>query len=260
MKTIVLFIRNANLKMNVIRTLMKNEFYYIEAANTEELIIKLDLSKDASLLIMDYSKEEQETDLTALVQANLQQLPILWIMPDEDMFQLSGEIKQYLTDIILTPFNEQTMLRKINAIISIQENRARTRIKATRDTKLSASQSDKVMTAMESAIRGRYPICFIRLNIADAFMELNLHLLDKLKATLRQSDQIIEIDLGEFLILCPYTPLQSLKVVETKILDAIYPIVRDAISNPDVQIYGTSYPDEIKSYYELISNLANEVS
>ena len=108
------------------------------------------------------------------------------------------------------------MLRKINAIISIQENRARTRIKATRDTKLSASQSDKVMTAMESTIRERYPICFIRLNIADAFMELNLHLLDKLKATLRQSDQIIEIDLGEFLILCPYTPLQSLKVVETK--------------------------------------------
>ena len=60
MKTIVLFIRNANLKMNVIRTLMKNEFYYIEAANTEELIIKLDLSKDASLLIMDYSKEERK--------------------------------------------------------------------------------------------------------------------------------------------------------------------------------------------------------
>jgi hypothetical protein len=57
LKTIVLFISNPILKMTVIRILMTNNLYYVEASSVEELFIKLDLVKDAGLLIQDYAFE-----------------------------------------------------------------------------------------------------------------------------------------------------------------------------------------------------------
>lgn len=260
MNTIVLYIRNAKLRMKVIRILMKNDFYYIEASNPDELMIKLDLAKNASLMIMDYKEDDQETDLATLIQANLKKLPILWIMADRNTYQLSDRVKLYITDILLTPFSDNTLLRKVKAILKIQDKRAATERKAEEISRLPAGRNSRIIGAIKSAVRERFPVCIILLNIAGSTMELNLQVLNRLRNILRQSDEIIEIDLGEFLILCPYTPVEDLNVLERKILDAVTPVVQDAVADPDIQIFGANYPDEIDTFNELISRLAGGVS
>lgn len=260
MNTIVLYIRNAKLRMKVIRILMKNDFYYIEASNPDELMIKLDLAKNASLMIMDYKEDDQETDLATLIQANLKKLPILWIMADRNTYQLSDKVKLYITDILLTPFSDNTLLRKVKAILKIQDKRAATERKAEEISRLPAGRNSRIIGAIKSAVRERFPVCIILLNIAGSTMELNLQVLNRLRNILRQSDEIIEIDLGEFLILCPYTPVEDLNVLERKILDAVTPVVQDAVADPDIQIFGANYPDEIDTFNELISRLAGGVS
>ena len=114
MNTIVLYIRNAKLRMKVIRILMKNDFYYIEASNPDELMIKLDLAKNASLMIMDYKEDDQETDLATLIQANLKKLPILWIMADRNTYQLSDKVKLYIRHpshpSVIIPCSERSRL------------------------------------------------------------------------------------------------------------------------------------------------------
>jgi len=260
MNTIVLYIRNAKLRMKVIRILMKNDFYYIEASNPDELMIKLDLAKNASLMIMDYKEDDQETDLATLIQANLKKLPILWIMADRNTYQLSDKVKLYITDILLTPFSDNTLLRKVKAILKIQDKRAATERKAEEISRLPAGRNSRIIGAIKSAVRERFPVCIILLNIAGSTMELNLQVLNRLRNILRQSDEIIETDLGEFLILCPYTPVEDLNVLERKILDAVTPVVQDAVADPDIQIFGANYPDEIDTFNELISRLAGGVS
>ena len=260
MNTIVLYIRNAKLRMKVIRILMKNDFYYIEASNPDELMIKLDLAKNASLMIMDYKEDDQETDLANLIQANLKKLPILWIMADRNTYQLSDKVKLYITDILLTPFSDNTLLRKVKAILKIQDKRAATERKAEEISRLPAGRNSRIIGAIKSAVRERFPVCIILLNIAGSTMELNLQVLNRLRNILRQSDEIIETDLGEFLILCPYTPVEDLNVLERKILDAVTPVVQDAVADPDIQIFGANYPDEIDTFNELISRLAGGVS
>ena len=260
MNTIVLYIRNAKLRMKVIRILMKNDFYYIEASNPDELMIKLDLAKNASLMIMDYKEDDQETDLATLIQANLKKLPILWIMADRNTYQLSDKVKLYITDILLTPFSDNTLLRKVKAILKIQDKRAATERKAEEISRLPAGRNSRIIGAIKSAVRERFPVCIILLNIAGSTMELNLQVLNRLRNILRQSDEIIEIDLGEFLILCPYTPVEDLNVLERKILDAVTPVVQDAVADPDIKIFGANYPDEIDTFNELISRLAGGVS
>jgi FixJ family two-component response regulator len=260
MNTIVLYIRNAKLRMKVIRILMKNDFYYIEASNPDELMIKLDLAKNASLMIMDYKEDDQETDLATLIQANLKKLPILWIMADRNTYQLSDRVKLYITDILLTPFSDNTLLRKVKAILKIQDKRAATERKAEEISRLPAGRNSRIIGAIKSAVRERFPVCIILLNIAGSTMELNLQVLNRLRNILRQSDEIIETDLGEFLILCPYTPVEDLNVLERKILDAVTPVVQDAVADPDIQIFGANYPDEIDTFNELISRLAGGVS
>lgn len=260
MNTIVLYIRNAKLRMKVIRILMKNDFYYIEASNPDELMIKLDLAKNASLMIMDYKEDDQETDLATLIQANLKKLPILWIMADRNTYQLSDKVKLYITDILLTPFSDNTLLRKVKAILKIQDKRAAKERKAEEISRLPAGRNSRIIGAIKSAVRERFPVCIILLNIAGSTMELNLQVLNRLRNILRQSDEIIETDLGEFLILCPYTPVEGLNVLERKILDAVTPVVQDAVADPDIQIFGANYPDEIDTFNELISRLAGGVS
>ena len=260
MNTIVFYIRNAKLRMKVIRILMKNDFYYIEASNPDELMIKLDLAKNASLMIMDYKEDDQETDLATLIQANLKKLPILWIMADRNTYQLSDKVKLYITDILLTPFSDNTLLRKVKAILKIQDKRAATERKAEEISRLPAGRNSRIIGAIKSAVRERFPVCIILLNIAGSTMELNLQVLNRLRNILRQSDEIIETDLGEFLILCPYTPVEDLNVLERKILDAVTPVVQDAVADPDIQIFGANYPDEIDTFNELISRLAGGVS
>ena len=260
MNTIVLYIRNAKLRMKVIRILMKNDFYYIEASNPDELMIKLDLAKNASLMIMDYKEDDQETDLATLIQANLKKLPILWIMADRNTYQLSDKVKLYITDILLTPFSDNTLLRKVKAILKIQDKRAATERKAEEISRLPAGRNSRIIGAIKSAVRERFPVCIILLNIAGSTMELNLQVLNRLRNILRQSDEIIETDLGEFLILCPYTPVEDLNVLERKILDAVTPVVQDAVADPDIKIFGANYPDEIDTFNELISRLAGGVS
>jgi FixJ family two-component response regulator len=246
--------------MKVIRILMKNDFYYIEASNPDELMIKLDLAKNASLMIMDYKEDDQETDLATLIQANLKKLPILWIMADRNTYQLSDKVKLYITDILLTPFSDNTLLRKVKAILKIQDKRAATERKAEEISRLPAGRNSRIIGAIKSAVRERFPVCIILLNIAGSTMELNLQVLNRLRNILRQSDEIIETDLGEFLILCPYTPVEDLNVLERKILDAVTPVVQDAVADPDIQIFGANYPDEIDTFNELISRLAGGVS
>ena len=223
-------------------------------------MIKLDLAKNASLMIMDYKEDDQETDLATLIQANLKKLPILWIMADRNTYQLSDRVKLYITDILLTPFSDNTLLRKVKAILKIHDKREATERKAEEISRLPAGRNSRIIGAIKSAVRERFPVCIILLNIAGSTMELNLQVLNRLRNILRQSDEIIETDLGEFLILCPYTPVEDLNVLERKILDAVTPVVQDAVADPDIQIFGANYPDEIDTFNELISRLAGGVS
>lgn len=260
MKTIALFIQNAKLKMNVIRILMKNDFYYIEASTREELLIKLSLCKNACLLIMDFNKDQLESDFFTLVQTDLQQIPILLVIPDEYSYILPGKVRKQITDIILTPFKPNTLLRKIKAIINIQGHRDKLKVKATQVPRQDDSQNHKILTALEAAANNKYPICIFRIFVPGAFMELNLQLLDKLQNILRQSDEVIEIDLGEFIVLCPYTPFESLDIAKTKIMNAILPIVQADLPNRDIEISGFNYPDEFRAYKEIISILDKKSS
>jgi DNA-binding NtrC family response regulator len=247
--------------MKVIRVLMKNNLYYIEASNPDELFIKLDFSKYASLMIMDHKEDEQEPDLSVLVRANLKKLPILWIASDKYAYRLPDRIKLYITDILLIPFNENTLLRKIKAILQIYNKEFAKAYEEVRSLKkISTNQNNNIMEAIKSAIKERFPVCLILLNIAGSTMELNLQVLNKLKSILRQSDEIIETDLGEFLILFPYTPHKSMQILEAKIRNAVSPIVQEAFADPDIQIFGANYPDEIDTFNELISRLAGGVS
>ncbi|HHY81531.1 MAG TPA: hypothetical protein GX505_02500 [Clostridiales bacterium] len=258
---IVLFLRNTNLKMNVIRILMKKNLYYIEASNTEELFFKLDMSQNAGLLILDYKEDEELFDMMeVLCRAGLQQLPVLWITPSEKSNQLPDAAKRYITDILLFPFKESTLLRKIDGIMHIKEDKVTSGKKDSNAFRLSPDHSSQVITAMELAARGGYPLCIIRLQVMNAFMELNLKLLNELKHTLRKTDQVLETDLGEFIVLCPYTPLQGLNVVETKIKETVDSIIQDSSRTHKVQINGTNFPECVKKYDDLVSELAIKIS
>lgn len=60
--------------------------------------------------------------------------------------------------------------------------------------------------------------------------------------------------------LCPHTPFENLHIVETKIKDAILPIVQAALPNRDIKVYSTIYPEEVKTYNEIMSMLSDEHS
>ena len=86
-------------------------------------------------------------------------------------------------------------------------------------------------------------------------MELNLEILNELKRILRQSDRIIELDIGEFIVLCPYTPQQSSQIVEGKIKDAVKYILKSTDFAYDFNLYAINFPENVQSFGQLESKL-----
>jgi hypothetical protein len=256
MKTIFLFIREPKLKMTIIRILLKNDFTYIEAPNIYELKLKLEFSNNAALLVQDYVEGEKEADLAQVLRiANDYQLPVLWIMPSGKMHLLSYNIRKQFTDMMLIPFNESILLRKIKGIFQISEKQGRPGKMVVTSKNILSTHSDLIMDAMERAADGDYSICIYYLQVSGGSMEINTQVLERLNIVLRNSDMIIEMGIGEFIVLCPFTPAPSLQIVKEKIQNVVESFIQDSYSGLRVDISGTVYPDYVKSYSELEAEL-----
>ena len=261
MKTIFIYIRDPKLKLSVIRILLENNLHFVEASSDMvEILIKLDLVKDIGLIIEEFQEGEKRTSLRKalkkLVKAN--KVPALWIIPNHKKILLSLAAKWQAADLMPLPLDELTFLRKINTILGrAEEHNPEEKMTALSPFILSY-HCDVLKEALESADKGKYTLCIIRLQVTGLLEEESVQLTDKLKRILRRSDTILEVmDLQEYTILCPCTPKKALPVIESRIKHAAEEFILERKPNIKVHISGISFPDDVRRFYGLSNKLSD---
>jgi hypothetical protein len=256
MNTAFIFVQNRKLKLSIIRILVENNIPFVEASNIDEALFKLSLINDISLIIEEYQDGENGLKLAKKLcnESPTSQIPILWLIPEnrKDLIPLAS--KWHIADLIPLPLNEVTFIRKVSAIIETNNGPAQKPNAPAIKPKVLSYHSQDLIDALDSAAKGKYPISIIYLQAKVLHEEENSSLVENLKSVLRGSDTVMEVDLGQVIILLPYTPKVSLPIVESKIKDASQKI---STRKPGwkIYIYGVCFPDDIQSYDELTVKL-----
>jgi hypothetical protein len=260
MNTVFVFIHDIRLKLLIIRILVENNIPFFEASNMDEALFKLDLVQDVAMMIEEFQDGEKGLKLIkAFTDPDKRnKIPIIWIIPANRRDIIPLAAKWQIADLITMPLDETVFLRKISGGAGISDNFNKKDNKPIIEPKVLSYHSQNVIEALESAEKGKYPISIISLQVNDMTEEANKRILGNLKSILRGSDSILGMDLGQYLILLPFTPKASLPIVESKVKDTVESIVGKRPS-AGVHIYGVCFPDDVQDFDELTAKLTGGI-
>jgi len=260
MNKVFIYIRDQKLKLSIIRILAANDISFIEASDLEEALIKLELVKNITLIIQEFYDREKALRITGLMRESDSdsRIPIVWIIPEnrKDLVRLAAKWK--INDLISLPLNESTFIRKLSSLLEYYAEVNKQDSKPNIQPGLLTYHSQALTDALDSAARGEYPLCVISMQVKNLQENAGQAMIGVLKSILRRSDSILEVDVGQYLILLPYTPKNSLPVVETKVRSAAESILKGK-SASSIHIYGICFPDDVTTYNELKNSLTRGI-
>lgn len=255
MKTVFLYIQDTILRLTVIRLLLKVRCPYIESASSEEMRLKLGMAQDLGLLVEEYKDGPQGEILVRFLKdhKNLSQVPVLWLMPElrREWIVRAGLWK--VRDVMPLPLEEDIFLRKLKGILS--EDFA-----AGRGEDLQALYENPgyrqalLREALSKAHTGGYSLCVVRVSVASVTGD-SPSFYGVLQHALRENDTILEMEPGDYILLCPYTPKANLIPLEGKIRRALECSEAYAESMMRLYLYGIAFPEDAKDPEALIRQL-----
>ena len=259
MSKVFVYVRNQKLKLSIIRILAVNDIPFIDASDLEEALFKLEFVKDISLVIQEFQDRENALKIAGFMyESELDgRVPTVWIIPDDrkDLVRLAAKWK--INDLMTLPLNEAIFLRKVKSLLEHYDEAEKLDSKPIIQPGLLSCCSQLLTDAMNAA-SGNYPLCIISLQVNNLQGKENQALLGVLKSMLRRSDSIMDMDNGQYLILLPYTPKNSLPVVETKVRNAAGSVLKGR-SSSCVHIYGVCFPEDAATYDELKYSLTRGI-
>lgn len=244
MKTVVLYIQDTILRLTVIRLLLKVRYPYIESASLEEMRIKLELAQDIGLLVEEYKEGPKGEILVRFLKdhKSLSRIPVLWLMPElrREWIVRAGMWK--VRDVMPLPLEEDIFLRKLKGILS--EDFAAGKGEDLRVLiEYPEYRQGLLREALQKAHSGGDSICVVRVSVASVTGE-SPSFYQVLQHTLRESDTILEMVPGDYILLCPYTPKANLIPLEGKIRRALESSDAYAESKMRLYLYGIAFPED----------------
>ncbi len=258
MDSIFLYIHEPKLKLNVIRLLIENRLPYIEATHQEDAVIKMDLVQDVVMFIEEYRHGETVAFFTQSLRRHerFKNTPILWLLPGLEKDRLGMAAKLNISDILAFPFDEAILLRKIRALSGGVVAEASNAFSLHTPPQWTAYSQEILEEAVETAKNGRYPLCVIRVSISEVVHEEEDWLSPTLRKVLRESDRILEINWGEYIVLYPYTPKKRLPMLEAKLRNLLDKAKMRFPGGFKFYLYGLAYPEDAGNPKALLHQLS----
>ncbi|GEM_PF-1106887 len=250
---VLLFVRDYQIKRNLISLLTHLQVQFMECFEEEELSFKLQLYTQGNrIFIYEFTGNVTQEEYERVKAIKDKGWKILAIYPRYSIEFIDESQKIQIDDVLTHPIEPESMKRKMIALINKMAPESKTHPVHPENLQ------DAVRVEINRATRGNYPLSFIMISPPEMSDEHKDIFSGKLKEHLRETDMIyIEDDANTYMMLCPFTPKNLLVEVENKVR-RVFEELREPfkIARKDkVYVHGLTLDEDGQSYQEIYEKL-----
>lgn len=259
---ILIFLRDYQLKRQVMNLVAQLELSFVECNDMDELSFKTQLIvSDNKLMIYEFSEgvdeEKQFQRMKSLREKGWKILVVYskYSIPYIDKSQAIG-----INDLIIHPVEILSVKNKILTLLSVPievqyEQKPVTEPEA-------VLTEDVVKLEINRAERGKYVLSFVLFELASVVLSKQKVFVDRLKDRLRETDAIIRgREKNTYLVMCPFTPKNFVVEVENKIRVLFEEMKNEGEVAPlsRVYLYGLTLGEDGEYFEVLLNKLENNL-
>ncbi len=250
---VLLFVRDYQIKRNLISLLTHLQVQFMECFEEEELSFKLQLYTQGNrIFIYEFTGNVTQEEYERVKAIKDKGWKILAIYPRYSIEFIDESQKIQIDDVLTHPIEPESMKRKMIALINKMAPESKTQPVHPENLQ------DAVRVEINRATRGNYPLSFIMISPPEMSDEHKDIFSGKLKEHLRETDMIYtEDDANTYMMLCPFTPKNLLVEVENKVR-RVFEELREPfkIARKDkVYVHGLTLDEDGQSYQEIYEKL-----
>ncbi len=250
---ILIFIRDYQIKRNIISILTHLQVQFMECFEEEELSFKLQLYTEGNrVFIYEFTGDVTDEEYTRLKSIKEKGWKILAIYPKYAIRYIDESQKIKIDDLMTHPVALDSLKRKIISLMNKMTPEAK------ENTVFPENLHDAVRIEINRATRGNYPLSFVMISPTEMTEEQKDIFSGMLKEHLRETDMIYtEDDAHTYMVLCPFTPKNSLVEVENKIRH-VFEEIREPfkIARKDkIYVHGLTLDEDGQTYQEIYEKL-----
>jgi hypothetical protein len=225
----------------------------MECFEEEELSFKLQLYTEGNrVFIYEFTGDVADEEYARLKSIKEKGWKILAIYPKYAIRYIDESQKIKIDDLMTHPVALDSLKRKIISLMNKMTPEAK------ENTVFPENLHDAVRVEINRATRGNYPLSFVMISPTEMTDEQKDIFSGMLKEHLRETDMIYtEDDAHTYMVLCPFTPKNSLVEVENKIRH-VFDEIREPfkIARKDkIYVHGLTLDEDGQTYHEIYEKL-----
>jgi hypothetical protein len=257
---ILLFIRDYQLKRQVINLVAQLGLVFIECNDFNELDFRINLiDADKKLFFYEFHEGiEEEKQFKKLSDMKIKGWKTLVVFSKYFIPYIDKSHKAGINDLCIHPVEIASIKNKILTLLSIPSE-----IQFEQEAdEVTIPVEETISRELNRATRGNYALSFVIFEFVSVVASKHGVFIEELKAKLRETDAIITGRIKDtYLIICPFTPKNFVVEVENKIrtlfedkksLGEIAPLSR-------VYAYGLTFGEDGDNFEELITLLESNL-
>ena len=250
---ILLFVRDYQVKRNIISILSHLQVQFMECFEEEELSFKLQLYTEGNrIFIYEFTGNVTDEEYARVKSIKEKGWKVLAIYPKYAIRYIDESQRIQIDDLLTHPVASDSLRRKIISLIN----------KLTPEVKEAISIPDNLHDAVRieinRATRGNYPLSFVMISPTEMTEEQKDIFSGLLKENLRETDMIYtEEDAHTYMVLCPFTPKNSIVEVENKVR-SVFEEVREPFKlnrKDKIYVHGLTLEEDGQTYPEIYKKL-----
>ncbi len=212
---VLLFIRDTQLRMNLLKSFTESQISFIEVQDMSELEFKMSLAMELNrLYVHEFSSVDEEGQFELLERMKKNNWKLLVIFPEYSVRYIDQAQGVAVDDLMAQPVHSNVLLKKVKTLLSLPVEESSVSVVDSQSKTVAAV----VFEEINRADRGRYDLSFVMVSVTGLSAKERQVFLKDIKGLLRETDKVLIMeDLHNCLIVCPFTTKEFLVNVENKV-------------------------------------------
>lgn len=257
---VLVFIRDYQLKRQVINLVVQLELSFVESNDMDELSFKSQLiTTDNKVFVYEFAEgQDEEKQFQRLGSMKEKGWKILVIFSKYSIPYIDKSQNVGIHDLLIPPIEILSLKNKILTLLSVPFE-----VTPKQKPVIEAIPvEESVKLEINRAERGKYVLSFVLFELASVVHSKQKIFVDLLKERLRETDDVIRgREKNMFLVICPFTPKNYVVEIENKIRSLFEELKQNGEVAPlsKVYAYGLTLGEDADDFETLIERLEHNM-
>jgi len=261
-KKVLIHVYTIQVKNDILSILVNNGHDFLEVFNKNELNFKYNLVKDQiDLYIQELDENQYEESLDQIRRIDMEKVRSIVLIHKYSKHVIDDALALKVKDIIVLPMDRTHLSKKILSFFDTQKPSVLmpSNQDGLQSQKYIEIDMNKISDEINRAMRGNYPISFVLVEYHSLDQPQWILFKEALDQLLRTTDIVMYFEAGKILLLCPFTPKNSLVEVESKVRKAYDLVKKEASVKGALFLYGVTFPIDGNTWEALYHEMTDGI-